>query len=362
MFGSKHYVPILKGKGGELAALKDLDPGVKDRLTPMIEVMPVPWDFDTDTPAKSLDDHLAPFAEKLMKAWGKDRVIFIDAPWIDAADVTAMGKTTIAHVMDDARRVGLQAVPVTVLGRSNVYQDAVKQAVAQDRRGVAIRLSADDFDDLPALTTDLGTIMKHLGVGAGETDIVIDFGAVMDGQATALSLAAQAMINSLPNVQQYRTLTLAASAFPPNLSGMKADSVTQLDRTEWDLWLSLWGKQKAILRMPSFGDYAIAHPDQADDMDPRLMKMSAQLRYTTDSGYLVLKGKNVKDYGFPQFMDLCRILVPMPEYSGSGYSWGDTYIQDCANDQDGPGNATTWRRVGTTHHLTLVTQQIASLP
>jgi hypothetical protein len=27
----------------------------------------------------------------------------------------------------------------------------------------------------------------------------------------------------------------------------------------------------------------------------------------------------------------------------------------------GPGNATTWRKVGTNHHLTLVTRELANL-
>ncbi len=112
-------------------------------------------------------------------------------------------------------------------------------------------------------------------------------------------------------------------------------------------------------RIPSFGDYGISHPDWVD-VDPRIQQMSAGLRYTTDEQWLVFKGRGVKRYGYEQSHDICQRLISMPEYSGEDFSWGDDWIMKCANREVQSGNATTWRKAGTNHHLAFVTRQLAS--
>ncbi len=109
-----------------------------------------------------------------------------------------------------------------------------------------------------------------------------------------------------------------------------------------------------------FGDYAISHP-VPKELDPRTMRMSASIRYTTESEWLVVKGRNVRQFGFDQYFALSKALVERPEFSGLSFSWGDQYIADCADGITGPGNATTWRKVGTNHHITLVTRELANL-
>jgi hypothetical protein len=100
---------------------------------------------------------------------------------------------------------------------------------------------------------------------------------------------------------------------------------------------------------------------QPPEVDPRVMKPSASIRYTTDENWLVVKGKNLRDYSFDEFYYVCRDLIARPEYCGPAFSWGDWYINECANVREGPGNLTTWRKVGTSHHLAFVANQIANL-
>ena len=116
-----------------------------------------------------------------------------------------------------------------------------------------------------------------------------------------------------------------------------------------------------LLRVPSFGDYAVNYPEETF-VDPRIMRMSANLRYTLDSEWLILRGRNTRQFGFEQFRDLCSSLVMKSEFAGPSFSAGDKFIDDCAQGSTGPGNATVWRRVGTSHHLTHVSNQIANLP
>jgi hypothetical protein len=134
-----------------------------------------------------------------------------------------------------------------------------------------------------------------------------------------------------------------------------------LPRREWELWKTLQRRPGILPRHDLiFGDYAITHP-VPKELDPRTMRMSASIRYTTRDNWLVVKGRNVRQYGFEQYFELCKELVQRPEYEGRDFSWGDKYISDCADGMTGPGNATTWRKVGTNHHLTRVMREIANL-
>ena len=114
--------------------------------------------------------------------------------------------------------------------------------------------------------------------------------------------------------------------------------------------------------MPTYGDYSIAHPEIVE-IDPRVMSMSASIRYSSTSQWVIIKGESIKIGGFKQFPILSNKLTSIPEYSGKDFSWGDEQIYNYANATDNKsGNATTWRSIGNNHHFTLVTNQISNLP
>lgn len=354
------YVPILKGKEGEYGALRELAPEAKSRLTPVIEIPDIPWDFEDDQPAKTIGEHLRNVARKLEAAWGDERPFFIDLLWIPDDARMADGQHPLAYVFDAVRGKGLQAIPVTGLRRDAGYQAAVRAAARADHRGVCLRLEADDFEDLDTLALELDQMLGNLGVEAGSCDVIIDLNEMPPSTTAAMALTARTFVNALPRVQEWRTLTIAGSSFPVNLADVDAASETTIRRVEWQVWRSLLARRDRLARLPLFGDYAIAHPELAE-VDPRLVRMSANLRYTTETDWLVLKGRNVRRYGYGQFNDLCRRLVTRPDYSGRRFSWGDSYISDCARGVDGPGSATTWRKAGTSHHLTLVVSQLSTI-
>jgi len=166
--------------------------------------------------------------------------------------------------------------------------------------------------------------------------------------------------NLLPYLGDWRSFTLAATALPENLAGYQP-GINRRERTEWLAWIEFLQNPGGVERLPSFGDYGINNPT-LNEVDPRLIRMSANLRYTAVTEWLLCKGRNVRNYGFDQFNGLCQDLVQLPEYAGTAFSWGDTYIDRCARGVDGPGNATTWRKVGTSHHVALVNDQIANQP
>jgi hypothetical protein len=353
------YVPLLKGKEGEFTALEEIESDVRDLILPLVEVPRVPFDYVNERPAKTLDEHVSGVAGRLRECW-PERPLYLDMPWFSEAELLADGTAAIGRVLGDCRTGNVAAIPVVRTTSSAPYLAAVRAHLAECEDGACIRVTPSDFDEDGEI--QLGEQLKRtldaLAVdNLTRTDLILDLANIQDVGREAL--VARAVIAEMPHLPDWRRFIFAATSFPENLSEVDAATTTALPRLEWELWQRL--RRRSALRTDSlFGDYAIAHPIPAE-LDPRTMRMSASIRYTTDENWLIVKGRNVRQYGFDQYYDLCRTLSRLPEFSGEGFSWGDRFIARCARGEAGPGNATTWRKVGTNHHLTLVARTLATV-
>jgi len=359
MFDHTHYMPILKGKAAEYGSLQRLDSEVKSRLTPLIDVPPIPWDFINDKPSRSIDEHLEDIANTLLNCWEEGRPVFIDVSQIPDEERMQNGEHPLAYVHRSCRDKGVHSIPVISAYSDTPSKEAAKEAAGIDGRGICIRLvneELEEFQEDPERF--LSELLSFLEVGPEEVDLVIDFQELP--QSAPMGLIVRSVLKTIPSVHALRTLTLASTSFPQHLGEFPSAAVSTPSRSEWILWREIIENPRGIERVPTFGDYAIAHPE-IFEIDPRIMRMTANLRYTADSEWVILKGRNVRKHGYGQMHDLCHQLANRPEYMGEDFSWGDEWIMKCANRETGPGNATTWRLVGTTHHLTFVTHQLASL-
>lgn len=359
MFGAKHYVPILKGKEGEFSALRDLAELARQYLTPLIEIPPVPHGIGLDDPGLSVEAHLTKATHKLAVAWGPYAHLFVDLGGLGDADSLGSGAHPLSHVFCLLRDCRIQAIPVAPLFASPALHRAIAETATRDRRGACLRLRpADilcgDFDSaLDAFREDAGLRWRNV-------DLIVDLGAIGAEEASETATVAEHLIELIPSVNSWRSLTVAASAFPPDLSGLTRDEISAIPRAEWAAWRRVTGKRHRLPRLPAFADYAIAHP-AVPTLNPRTMRLSANIRYTVPGHWLVARGRDVKQHGWGQTRELCKALVGRPEYVGASFSKGDQYIEECAFGTRGPGNATVWRAVGTSHHLTLVTREVAKL-
>jgi hypothetical protein len=92
----------------------------------------------------------------------------------------------------------------------------------------------------------------------------------------------------------------------------------------------------------------------------RMLKPSSSIRYTGEDRWLIFKGPAFRDNpGYFRF--LARSLVNLSDYDGEEFSDGDAYINKCAegSEKDKAGNLTTWREVGTNHHIERVVSDVA---
>ena len=166
-------------------------------------------------------------------------------------------------------------------------------------------------------------------------------------------------MSSLVYLNEWRTFTLLGTSFPETMASVKKGGEI-IPRHEWLLYKMLVPNLlEAGLRLPSFGDYAISHP-KVIELDMRTVKPNATIRYTIEDAWYIAKGENVRDYGYAQYHELSQKILASHHYCGPTLSWGDDYIQTRADKNAKTGNLSTWRQVGTNHHIEKVTQDIAN--
>lgn len=96
------------------------------------------------------------------------------------------------------------------------------------------------------------------------------------------------------------------------------------------------------------------------------MAASASIRYTLEKEWLLIKGKSTKVIrAGKQFPDLAHELVYgkfRSRFYGSDHCNGCQLSKAAADGASRLGSPGVWRLLGTIHHLSVVTQALASLP
>ena len=361
MFDYNHYVPILKGKDGEFKALKSLTSGVRSNLTPMIDIPRQDLDWNTKLPKESIDTYLVKKARKISNSWGMALPIFVDIFDLDVHLTVSSGQHINSFLFEKLRCNYVKAIPVIGLDRMDIqeYVNSIIEIEKIDQRGVCIRLLTEDVEDFDESFNKIDSLMDTIKVNESSVHLLIDYRNVGKDDLEYLKEISLNFLSTLPSNKDLQTITLASCGFPENLGGVSPESTVTIQRLEFDLRNLLLKNKRHIPRLPAFGDYGICHPDLLD-FQPHYSP-SAAIRYTIAREWLIIKARSLKLHGYEQFHTLSDMLRKRPEYYGADYSWGDNYISQCADCLIGPGNLTIWRQVGTSHHLTLVSEQLANL-
>lgn len=363
MFTEKHYVPVLKGKAGEYRALSELSLRSSQSITPLIEIPPLPFDYETEEFTKTMSEHLSSTLENIKNSWGSDLPIFIDYHTIDNNDLLTGGIHPIIWLTNELIAAGYQPIPVLYLDELTTVKQYIRTNAVSLSDGICLRLKSKDWGN-PQFAILINNILNDLSLPPSDIHLIIDLEYIYPPQSSTYRLLAQTLINTtIPNINNWKTVTLVGSSFPIDLSGLERNNISDVYRHEWLNWLSLFQNQASLKRMPSFGDYGISHPE-IPDLDPRFITPSASVRYTISDRWLVFKGISLRNsrVRFSQFHSLADDIRTHPDYFGRGFSFGDNYIYECADRTTNSGNLTTWRAVGTNHHIEVVVNQISNLP
>ncbi len=344
------YVPILKGRQGEFGALKQIQQVTRQSILPLIEIVPAP--SDDRNALKQLINRTA----KKLGLWAGDRLL-LDAGLLPTDVEISNGLGAVGFSAAAAMGEFVKAIPVVRLNDEvQAHLDAAAVNV-RHANGIAIRLNAEDLDeDSEDIEVALSDLLVRLGADPSEVDLILDLGVVVGdlGVRAGSRIVADA-VRGLSSIEDWRLVIVTAGAFPSDLSAFGPWTVGEPIRYDAAFYDHLQ-QRKRLARMPVFGDYAIAHPLLATGP---AFPPAPQLRYTVAERWLTLKGARNDPRGNEQFYEVCEIIARHPEFAGSGLGSADERI---ANPRkQGPGNASTWREIGTTHHLDFVVQRITTL-
>jgi hypothetical protein len=345
------YVPVLKGRQAEFAALAELQPFTRERILPLVEIVPGP-DNDAATLRQVIDKSV-----RKLRPWAGRRLL-LDSGLLAVDVPLGNGLGPVAFAVTRAHQLaGASATPVVRLSDEPMaYADAT--ATHGDHAcGVALRLGTEELEDDPEDVIEaLQAGLRGLGVGPSEVDLIFDLGAVNSDPAVHAGARFVAdLLRALPTPDDWREVVVTSGAFPVDLSFVEAWQLGEPLRYDAQLYDRLQ-QQRRLPPLPLYGDYAAAHPVMSNGT---AFPAPPQLRYTIADRWLTMKGRRNDPRGHDQFYVVCEHIRDHPEFVGAALGQADERIANARRHD--PGNASTWQQLATTHHLDYVVQRLTTL-
>ena len=351
------YVPSLRWRQAEYQALLRLSDAAKSRIVPFITIPDIEYDFELKRPSSTVEKHVKPFPKRYIAKWGK-RPAWIDVHETIANSTMSDGKLVATHVFDELRKAkgGNSGVPVTSLDAPAAVNKAVADIVALDKRGVGFRIRLEHIMKA-GFTSRLAALIKAIGVGSHEVDLVIDLGAPNYEPYEDFAAALLAAMSQMGDVSLYRSLVLLGTAYPESVKLDKPGG--ELPRHDWLFFEALMSKLDKGARRPNFGDYTIVHP-KFEALDFRKIKSSGKVVYALKGKWHIRKG-GAFTLNRAQMHDHCDFIVNSGFFRGADFSNGDEYIKKCATKSEGPSTLTRWKEIGISHHIMHVLEDLSTL-
>lgn len=348
------YVPIVKAKANDIKAVAKLPQDLRKHVKPLIEVLPY-------LKPGVVDDYL----DKTLGYISKDLTegaFFLDMYGFLPKQKVAGGTSAIIAGFKLLNSAGRYFTPVYELRRDDSLWPQIKTIVETNKQGFCFRLERDDLDDASEETwTEIIQRTTELGLKPSAVDIVIDFKDVRPVDVPMLKdlVVDFLMLNS--KAKHYRSIVVAGSSALRDVSTIGLNGIGAILRNELFLWSLLRRDIDETVNL-IFGDYGVVHP-RFSGAGRGFLNMNAKVRYTAGAYIHYFRGHGLlrptKD--FVQFRGLAKKVRSHSSFKGAQCSYGDAYIEDCADSITTPGNAATWVLADMSHHLTYTTRQMQQL-
>lgn len=349
------YIPIVKGKVNDLMGAGLIKNHLREKVKPFVEAMPICQDRPSvDAHVVRLCEHIKrhlPLGDLFVDFYG----FMPDAKTSDGVNATISGFRLL-------KGIGRPVTPAYGFERNDEIWDALGDVTKELSRGFCFRISRDDltaysFDELWQTIIERTAQMR---LTALQVDVLLDLRSVTEEHIPRLQELVTTFIAENPKASEYRSLVVAGSSALREVGGINSDGSAEVTRAELRLWSALW-RDLPEDRRPSFSDYGIVHPDFSDQTPNKYM--NAKIRYTAGDKIVYHRGHGLlhpqKDY--EQYHSLAARVCRDKRYMGRPYSFGDAYLQDCADNFAKAGSAATWVKVDMNHHISYTANQLIRL-
>lgn len=331
----KNYVPILKSKRGEMAALKYTYDDVLNLMTPLVEILP------------KYTETKATVYSKLKKSWRGNKIL------IDVHYCGDIGVKILNGIQQELDK-GLCIIPVLQTTTDNNLLREAREIASISGCGLCLRINSDDLKNTNRIEQFLST--KKLD--RKNLALLVDLRFIDNEDQYQEQITA---INNIYELDSYNTLIISSGCSPESLNDFKVGEDNFIERLDWQYWIKY---RNTITRQSTFSDYTTQHPFVLPQGN---FPGSKSIRYTIKNRVAVHRGKqsDPSDAYLEHSANLCDYT---DYFCGEDYSYGDKYIQDrCdifnAGGTNNPGNSTSWVAVRVNHHMAfIVKHDLATIP
>jgi hypothetical protein len=200
--------------------------------------------------------------------------------------------------------------------------------------------------------------VDRLGLAPEDCLVIADFHDADFANAERVAPVIAGVLEMLQASAPWQQIVFQGTNFPeknPAEPGLHA----MVPRNEWIAW------QQAVRFDPQTADHMI-FGDYAADCAKIAFKGGGgappirHYRYATPRAWRVQRGT---DQGTCSAImrKVCENILASGDFAGRTFSSADDYIFRTANNAGGPGRATDWRAVNTTHHITRVVTDLGMI-
>jgi len=341
------YSPIVKSKRGEATAIFNLSQSVKDNIAPFFDILAMEEGVLGE---EKVQEHLEKQALNIIDAWSDQGTCYIDFFDLASSARCLNGVHPLTFVFGHVMCQKVRPIPVVGIERDIPYKMAVRNLIYEGVEAIALRLGKDDIQLPSSLCAKVSSLIYEIGATDLPLHVFIDFRSLEVMSSGEVEKQVRRVLEELKKINPKR-IVFCASAIAPSMALFKKDSINRIERTDYLIWRNL---VKSVLNL-DFSDYGVIHPSYID-IDPRLLKPSAKIRYTTSSGWIIIKGSCWRD-DTSQHHELSKMLSDQQEFRGDD-SWGGNYIVSCAEGRPSYGSLETWVSVDQNNHINQTVKQI----
>lgn len=347
--GSAVYSPVLRLKQGEYTALSQLPVNVLARLLPLF-VIPPPKERDPELQRELTTSELVSIpGQRLGKHWPLRPCMF-DPRYL----FKQLGADKASEWLPELFRVAMaahgQPVPVSDLRTiEGIAFDAIRSVIHRITHNLALRVTLDDLTRTD-LRTRIHRALLKLGLKPQDCFLILDFGKaeLSDPQVVGDILLAE--FQKVMEFGLWGQVIWHATSYPEK-NPANPGQLVELPRNEWLAWMRAIDLDAGLRKNLMYGDFAADSAKFAFGSGG--IAPICHYRYSTPRHWVVIRASEVGTVK-EAMKEIATRLASSVHFAGRAFSLGDKYIADTASGRDGPGNATTWRRVNTIHHLTRV--------
>lgn len=320
------YVPFLKFKTNEVAALKELDNVLHENLTPFFDLARRD-DMDEENFKKMVKQLFRKYQINLTKlaAFYLDNYDIADSLVIDSQE-------NYKFVLDSF--ITSKIIPVVGLDRSpkrnQLVFDYSKKFLSST---VAVRLTNEDLDyDL--IQDDLEELLEACFKLFSKVDLIIDNRVCLNANSDDRANEIIEFIDAILVDNVFNKIIVSGSSIPASIREiLDTGEQKELERNEIKIFRSIKQKHKDIY----LGDYTVVSPNYSDvKVSGELMgKVSTpKVFYAFDDTLFVTRGYafDTNPRGLKQYNDLSKIVVSQSFYRKKENSFGDNYIYEQAHE------------------------------